>query len=75
MGVWLQPRPEVYAPIWRDDDIAPHTLRVLLLEGTVRMVPTTNALNTAALHTARADWFTGRARSTGSRASSTPVAG
>jgi 4-cresol dehydrogenase (hydroxylating) len=66
MGVWLQPRPEVYAPVWvrvwRDDDIAPliDTLRVLLLEGTVRMVPTIlNALNTAALHTARADWFTG----------------
>jgi len=66
MGVWLQPRPEVYAPVWvrvwRDDDIAPliDTLRVLLLEGTVRMVPTIlNALNTAALHTARSDWFTG----------------
>jgi 4-cresol dehydrogenase (hydroxylating) len=66
MGVWLQPRPEVYAPvwvrIWRDDDIAAliDTLRVLLLDGTVRMVPTIlNALNTAALHTARGDWFNG----------------
>ncbi|HEY1774850.1 MAG TPA: FAD-binding oxidoreductase [Solirubrobacteraceae bacterium] len=66
MGVWLQPRPEAYAPIWvrvwKDDDIAPliDTLRVLLLDGTVRMVPTIlNALNTAALHTARKDWYQG----------------
>jgi len=66
LGVWLMPRPEVYRPIWvriwRDDDIAPliDTLRSLLLDGTLRMVPTIlNTLNTAALHTARADWFDG----------------
>ena len=40
--------------VWRDDDIAAliDTLRELLLDGTLRMVPTIlNALNTAALHT------------------------
>jgi 4-cresol dehydrogenase (hydroxylating) len=66
LGVWLMPKPELYMPIWvriwRDDDIAPliDTLRSLLLDGTLRMVPTIlNTLNTAALHTARADWFAG----------------
>jgi 4-cresol dehydrogenase (hydroxylating) flavoprotein subunit len=66
LGVQLMPKPEVYRPIWvrvwRDDDIAPliDTLRTLLLDGTLRMVPTIlNTLNTAALHTARADWFAG----------------
>ena len=66
LGVQLMPKPEVYRPIWlrvwRDDDIAPliDTLRMLLLDGTLRMVPTIlNTLNTAALHTARADWFDG----------------
>jgi 4-cresol dehydrogenase (hydroxylating) flavoprotein subunit len=66
LGVWLMPKPEVFAPmwlrVWRDDDIAPliDTLRRLLLDGTLRMVPTIlNALNTAALHTSRADWFDG----------------
>jgi len=66
IGVWLMPKPEVYRPIWvriwSDDDIAAliDTLRTLLLDGTLRMVPTIlNTLNTAALHTARADWFDG----------------
>jgi 4-cresol dehydrogenase (hydroxylating) flavoprotein subunit len=45
MGVWLMPYPEVYMPlwlrVWKDDDIAPvmDTLRVLMLDGTIRMVP------------------------------------
>jgi len=66
LGVWLMPRPEVFMPmwlrVWQEDDIAPliDTLRRLLLDGTLRMVPTIlNALNTAALHTSRADWFEG----------------
>ena len=66
MGVWLMPKPEVYMPmwlrIWRDDDIAPliDTLRALLLDGTLAMVPTIlNTLNTAAVRTARSDWYDG----------------
>ena len=45
MGVWLMPKPEVYMPlwlrVWHDDDLAPifETLRVLMLDGTIRMVP------------------------------------
>ena len=66
LGIHLMPKPELYMPmwlrVWRDDDIAPliDALRILLLDGTLRMVPTIlNALNTAALHTSRADWFEG----------------
>ena len=45
MGVWLMPYPEVYMPlwlrVWSDDDLAPvvDTLRALMLDGTIRMVP------------------------------------
>ena len=45
MGVWLMPYPEVYMPlwlrVWKDDDLAPviDTLRTLMLDGTIRMVP------------------------------------
>jgi 4-cresol dehydrogenase (hydroxylating) len=45
MGVWLMPFPEVYMPLWlrvpRQDDLAPlmDTLRALMLDGTIRMVP------------------------------------
>src|SRR3954452_14600630 len=45
MGVWLMPKPEVCMPLWltvpRDDDIAPaiDTLRELMLDDTIRMVP------------------------------------
>ena len=45
MGVWLMPYPEVYMPlwlrVWKDDDLAPviETLRTLMLDGTIRMVP------------------------------------
>src|SRR5579871_1788533 len=66
LGVWLMPTPEAFAPmwlrVWNEDDIAPliDTLRRLMLDGTVRMVPTIlNALNSAALHTSRADWHDG----------------
>ena len=45
MGVWLMPKPEVYMPmwlrVWSDDDLGPviDTLRELMLDGTIRMVP------------------------------------
>ncbi len=45
MGVWLMPYPEVYMPlwlrVWKDDDLGPvvDTLRKLMLDGTIRMVP------------------------------------
>ncbi len=45
MGVWLMPYPEVYMPlwlrVWKDDDLAAvvDTLRTLMLDGTIRMVP------------------------------------
>ena len=51
MGVWLMPYPEVYMPlwlrVWRDDDLAAviDTLRGLMLDGTIRMVP--QLMNTA----------------------------
>ena len=53
MGVWLMPYPEVYMPlwlrVWKDDDIAAvmDTLRVLMLDDTIRMVP--QILNTVLL--------------------------
>src|SRR3954447_12291681 len=45
MGVWLMPWPEVYMPLWLrlrgDDALAPaiDTLRALMLDDTIRMVP------------------------------------
>jgi 4-cresol dehydrogenase (hydroxylating) len=53
MGVWLMPYPEVYMPlwlrVWKDDDLGPvlETLRVLMLDGTIRMVP--QVINTVLL--------------------------
>jgi 4-cresol dehydrogenase (hydroxylating) flavoprotein subunit len=53
MGVWLMPYPEVYMPlwlrVWKDDDLGPvmDTLRVLMLDDTIRMVP--QILNTVLL--------------------------
>jgi 4-cresol dehydrogenase (hydroxylating) flavoprotein subunit len=53
MGVWLMPYPEVYMPlwlrVWRDDDLGPvlDTLRTLMLDGTIRMVP--QVINTVLL--------------------------
>src|ERR1700749_2127439 len=64
MGVWLMPYPEVYMPlwlrVWKDDDIAPvmDTLRVLMLDDTIRMVP--QILNTVLLGSVfskRAQWW------------------
>ena len=46
MGVWLMPKPEVYMPltcsrVWNDDDLGPliDTVRELMLDGTIRMMP------------------------------------
>src|SRR5918994_4560165 len=45
MGYWLMPEPEIYMPLWlrapNDDDLGPlvDTLRRLMLDGTIRMVP------------------------------------
>jgi 4-cresol dehydrogenase (hydroxylating) flavoprotein subunit len=66
MGVWLMPKPEVYMPLWltvpRDDDIAPliDTLRTLMLDGTIRMVPQImNSLLLGAVLSTRAEWYDG----------------
>jgi 4-cresol dehydrogenase (hydroxylating) flavoprotein subunit len=64
MGVWLMPYPEVYMPlwlrVWRDDDLGPvlETLRVLLLDGTIRMVPQViNTVLLASVFSKRTDWW------------------
>ena len=66
MGVWLMPEPEVYMPlwlrVWRDDDLAPlmDTLRGLMLDGTVRMVPQImNTMLLGAVLSSRDQWWTG----------------
>ena len=66
MGVWLMPYPEVYMPlwlrVWRDEDLAAviDTLRVLMLDGTIRMVP--QLMNTVLLGSVlshRDQWYDG----------------
>jgi 4-cresol dehydrogenase (hydroxylating) flavoprotein subunit len=66
MGVWLMPYPEVYMPLWlrtwRDDDLGPivETLRTLMLDGTIRMVPQLmNTLLLGSVLTRRDRWYTG----------------
>jgi 4-cresol dehydrogenase (hydroxylating) len=66
MGVWLMPYPEVYMPlwlrVWRDDDLGAvvDTLRTLMLDGTVRMVPQVmNTLLLGSVMTTREQWWTG----------------
>jgi 4-cresol dehydrogenase (hydroxylating) len=66
MGVWLMPEPEVYMPlwlrVWHDDDLGPvmDTLRVLMLDGTIRMVPQLmNTMLLGAVLSTRSDWWTG----------------
>ncbi|MBV9800846.1 MAG: FAD-binding oxidoreductase [Solirubrobacterales bacterium] len=66
MGVWLMPYPEVYMPlwlrVWRDDDLAAvaDTLRRLMLDDTIRMVPQImNTLLLGSVMTNRADWWQG----------------
>jgi 4-cresol dehydrogenase (hydroxylating) flavoprotein subunit len=66
MGVWLMPYPEVYMPLWlrvpRDDDLAPaiDTLRQLMLDDTIRMVPQLlSAPLLASILTERTRWWEG----------------
>jgi 4-cresol dehydrogenase (hydroxylating) flavoprotein subunit len=66
MGVWLMPYPEVYMPLWlrvpRQDDIAPlmDTLRVLMLDGTIRMVPQIiNTVLLGSVFSSRDQWHDG----------------
>ena len=66
MGVWLMPYPEVYMPlwlrVWNDDDLAPviDTLRTLMLDGTIRMVPqiAEHAAATASVFSSATQWWT-----------------
>ena len=66
MGVWLMPEPECYMPlwvrVWQEDDLAPmaDTLRRLLMDGTVRMVPQMiNTVLWASVLTKRDLWHQG----------------
>ncbi|MBV9194508.1 MAG: FAD-binding oxidoreductase [Solirubrobacterales bacterium] len=66
MGVWLMPYPEVYMPLWlrcwRDDDLGPlmDTLRTLMLDGTIRMVPQVmNTILLGSVMSKRERWYTG----------------
>jgi 4-cresol dehydrogenase (hydroxylating) flavoprotein subunit len=66
MGVWLMPFPEVYMPLWlrvrRDDDLGPlmDTLRALMLDGTIRMVPQVlSAPLLASVLSERTQWWQG----------------
>jgi 4-cresol dehydrogenase (hydroxylating) flavoprotein subunit len=66
MGVWLMPYPEVYMPlwlrVWRDEDLAEvvDILRVLMLDGTIRMVPQLmNTLLLGAVLSSRHEWYDG----------------
>jgi 4-cresol dehydrogenase (hydroxylating) flavoprotein subunit len=65
MGVWLMPYPEVYMPlwlrVWRDEDLAAvcDTLRTLMLDGTIRMVPQImNTILLGAVFSTRDQWWT-----------------
>jgi 4-cresol dehydrogenase (hydroxylating) flavoprotein subunit len=64
MGVWLMPYPEVYMPlwlrVWKEDDLAAliDTLRVLMLDGTIRMVPQIiNTVLLSSVFSKREQWW------------------
>jgi 4-cresol dehydrogenase (hydroxylating) flavoprotein subunit len=66
MGVWLMPKPEVFAPFWaqvpRETDLVPFvvTLRRLRLDRTIEGVPCMyNTVIFAALMNERSRWFAG----------------
>jgi 4-cresol dehydrogenase (hydroxylating) len=66
MGYWLMPEPEIYMPLWLnvpdDDDLGPmiDTLRVLMLDDTIRMVPQIgNVVGAASVMSQRTDWWDG----------------
>jgi 4-cresol dehydrogenase (hydroxylating) len=63
MGVWLFPTPECFMPcwlkVWRDSDLAAvvDTLRELMLDETIRMVPQIlNTLLLASVFSSRSQW-------------------
>jgi 4-cresol dehydrogenase (hydroxylating) flavoprotein subunit len=64
MGVWLNPYPECYMPlwlrVWNEDDLPQvvDTLRVLMLDGTIRMVPQImNAMLLGSVFSSRDQWW------------------
>jgi 4-cresol dehydrogenase (hydroxylating) flavoprotein subunit len=64
MGVWLMPFPEVYMPlwlrVWNEDDLplVADTLRGLMLDGTIRMVPQImNAMLLGSVFSSRDRWW------------------
>jgi 4-cresol dehydrogenase (hydroxylating) len=64
MGFWLMPYPEVYMPlwlrVWKDDDLGPvlDTLRGLMLDGTIRMVPQViNTVLMGSVFSTRGQWW------------------
>jgi 4-cresol dehydrogenase (hydroxylating) len=66
MGYWLMPEPEIYMPLWlrapKDDDLGAlvDTLRRLMLDGTIRMVPQIgNVVGAASVMSKRTDWWDG----------------
>ncbi len=66
MGVWLMPTPQVYMPlwlrVWHDDDLGPlvDTLRTLMLDGTVQMVPQImSTILLGSVFSRREEWHTG----------------
>jgi 4-cresol dehydrogenase (hydroxylating) flavoprotein subunit len=66
MGVWLMPKPEVYMPlwlrVWNDDDLEQlvDTLRTLMLDDTIRMVPQImSTVLLGAVFSRREQWYTG----------------
>jgi len=66
MGVWLMPEPECYMPlwlrVWRDGDLAAvvDTLRRLMLDGTIEMVPQIiNTILFASVLSKRDLWYQG----------------
>jgi 4-cresol dehydrogenase (hydroxylating) flavoprotein subunit len=66
MGVWLMPTPECYMPcwlkVWKNEDLAAvvDTLRVLMLDDTIRMVPQIlNTLCLGSVFSSRSQWYQG----------------
>ena len=66
MGVWLMPKPEVYMPlwlrVWNDDDLGPlvDTLRELMLDDTIRMIPQiVGTIRMASTVSRREQWYEG----------------
>jgi 4-cresol dehydrogenase (hydroxylating) len=66
MGVWLQPKPECFMPlwlkVWREDDLplVVDTLRKLMLDRTIENVPQiANTIALASVLSSREQWYTG----------------